>query len=136
MPSKIPAIVLFVRRFERCLEFYQKGLDLRLTRIYRGRGHPRWAELEGGGFTLALHAGHKGSNLKSADPLAVQFLVKDVQKTLKKMERHGGSVKRSWRKIDFRPAELRVVYEATVADPDGNEVEIQQVIREYSEAIA
>ncbi len=133
MPSKIPALVLFVRGFERCLEFYQKALDLRLTRFYRGKAHPSWAELEGGGLTIALHAGHKGPSLKSANPLAVQFLVKDVQKTLKKVEQYGGTVKRPSRKIDFRPAELRLVYEATIADPDGNEVEIQQVIREYRE---
>lgn len=133
MPGKIPALVLFVRRFERCLKFYQKALGLNPIRIYRGKDHPRWAELEGGGLTLALHAGHKGLSLKSADPLAVQFLVKDVQKTLTKVKEYGGSVKQPSRRIDFRPAELRLVYEATIADPDGNEVEIQQVIREYSE---
>lgn len=131
MTSKIPSLVLFVNHFGPCLEFYREGLGLKPTRMYRGKGHPRWAELEGGGITVALHAGYKGAGLKSADPLAVQFLVKDIKKTLSSVERHGGSIMRPSRKIDFRPAELRLVYEATVADPDGNEVVLQQVIREY-----
>ncbi len=134
MTGKIPSLVLFVNHFAPCLEFYRDGLGLKLTRIYRGKEHPHWAELEGGGISMALHAGHKGAKLKSADPLAVQFLVKDIKKILSSVELHGGSIRSPSRKIDFRPAELRLVYEATVADPDGNEVELQQVIREYSEA--
>ncbi len=131
MASEIPALVLFVRRFERCLEFYQEVLDLRVKRIYRGRAHPRWAELEGGGLAIALHAGYKGSSLKEANPLAVQFLVRDARKTLIRVKEHGGRVQRPLRRIDFRPAELRLVYEATVEDPDGNEVAIQQVLKDY-----
>ncbi len=133
MTRKIPSLVLFVNHFGPCLEFYRDGLGLQLTRLYRGKGHPRWAELEGGGLTIALHAGYKGTSLKSANPAAVQFLVKDIKKTLDSVELHGGRVRRPPREIDFRPAELRLVYEATVADPDGNEVEVQQVIREYRE---
>ncbi len=37
------------------------------------------------------------------------------------------------RKVDFRPAELMVVYDATSADPDRNEFEVQQLIEEFSE---
>jgi predicted enzyme related to lactoylglutathione lyase len=82
-------------------------------------------------LTLALHAGHKGASLKSCNPLAVQFLVNDAKKTIRALVKYGGIVKRPLRKIDFRPAELRTVYEAIIADPDGNEIAIQEVIREY-----
>ncbi len=45
---RLTPIILFVRRFEPCLKFYQRALHLRLLRIYEGKNHPAWAELLAG----------------------------------------------------------------------------------------
>jgi predicted enzyme related to lactoylglutathione lyase len=57
--------------------------------------------------------------------------VRDIQKTIARVKRYGGRVKRGPRKIDFRPAELQVVYAATIADPDGNEFDLHQVLKRF-----
>ncbi len=78
-----------------------------------------------------MHGGHRGPTLNICEPLALHFDVRNIRNTLRKIERYGGKVKRPMRKIDFRPAELEIVYAATVADPDGNEFELHQVLKKF-----
>ncbi|MFQ5950871.1 MAG: VOC family protein [Candidatus Geothermarchaeales archaeon] len=133
MSVRLTPIIIFVRRFERCLEFYREVFDLTPVRIYRGKEHPPWAEFQVGDIRLALHGGYRGVQHEQGRPVALHFEVKDIRKTVEKINRYGGQVKEPPRKLDFRPVELMIVYDATFADPDGNEFEVQQLLEEFSE---
>ncbi len=128
---RLTPIILFVRRFEPCLKFYQRALHLRLLRIYEGKNHPAWAELQAGEIRLCLHAGYEGPPYRQGRPVAIHFDVTDIHRTVGKVTQYGGTVKRAPRKFDFRPAELQVAYQATFRDPDGNEFEAIQVVEEF-----
>lgn len=132
MPKLTP-ILIFVRRFDQCLEFYRRVFGLKLVRLYKGQKHPPWAELQIGEARLALHGGYDGPIVKICEPLALHFDVKGIRKTIARIKRYGGRVKRGPRKIDFRPAELQIVYAATFTDPDGNEFELHQVLKRFRE---
>ena len=82
---------------------------------------------------MALHGDYHGPTLKICEPLALHFEVKDIRATITRIKRYGGRVKRGPRKIDFRPAELQIVYAATFADPDGNEFDLHQVVKRFRE---
>ncbi len=130
MPKLTP-ILIFVSRFDECFQFYRKAFGLKVVRMYRGKQHPPWAEFQIGEARLALHGDYNGPPLKICEPLALHFDVRDIRKTIARIKRYGGSVKRGPRKIDFRPAELQVVYAATFADPDGNEFDLHQVLKRF-----
>lgn len=131
VPIRLSPILLFVNRFDLCLEFYQKAIGLKLTRVYRGRKHPHYAEFQAGNLRFALHGGHKGPPLRICEPLAMHFEVRNIRDILGRVKKYKGRVKRPVRKIDFRPAELEIVYAATVSDPDGNEFDLHQVLRRF-----
>lgn len=131
MPVRLTPIILLVRDFDRCLEFYQKALQLPLVRVYRGDEHPLWAELQVGDIRLALHAGYDGPLHRQNEPIAIHFEVDDIYKTIERVEFYGGRVKRAPRRVDFRPAELQVAYQAVVTDPDGNEFEVLQEVQRF-----
>ncbi|MGH2404434.1 MAG: VOC family protein [bacterium] len=124
-------IIILVRDFDRCLEFYQKALELNIVRLYRGDEHPLWAELQVGDIRLALHAGYDGPPHQQNEPIAIHFEVDDINHTIERVRAHGGSVKRPPRRVDFRPAELQVAYQAVVVDPDGNEFELLQELERF-----
>jgi predicted enzyme related to lactoylglutathione lyase len=84
-----------------------------------------------GNIRLALHGGYNGLHNKQGKPVAIHFQVEDIPQAVKRVERFGGSVKRSPRKVDYRPEELMVAYTATFADPDQNEFEILQVLERF-----
>ena len=131
MPVKLTPVILFVRYFDRCLKFYEKVFGLELKRLYRGKGHPPWAEFQVGDIRFALHAGYKGPAFRQWRPLALHFDVKDIRRTLAKIKRYGGKIKQPIRKLDFRPEELQLAYAAAFADPDGNVFEVQQVLKKF-----
>ena len=128
---ELSLVIFFVEHFEECLNFYQNVFDLKLVRNWRGPGAPPWAEFQAGNIRLALHGGYKGLHHKQGKPVAIHFEVDDIQQAVNRVERLGGSVKRSPRKIDYRPEELMVAYTATFADPDQNEFEILQVLERF-----
>ncbi len=130
---RLTPIIFFVRRFEQCLKFYQKVFNLTLLRIYTGKDHPACAELQAGETRLCLHANYKGPQYHQGRPMAIHFDVNDIHRTVDKIKRYGGTVKRQPRKYDYRPAELQVAYAATFADPDGNQFEAQQVLEEFED---
>ena len=131
MPARLTPIIILVRDFDRCLEFYQNALELNLVRLYRGDEHPLWAELQVGDIRLALHAGYKGQAHRQNEPIALHFEVDDINKTIERVRVYGGSVKRPPRRVDFRPAELQIAYQAVVTDPDGNEFELLQELERF-----
>ncbi len=128
---ELSPIILFVDHFDDCLNFYQNVFGLKLVRNWRGPEAPPWAEFQVGDIRLALHGGYKGLHHKQGKPVAIHFEVEDVQHVIKRVERFGGSVRRSPRKVDYRPEELMVAYTATFADPDANEFEILQVLERF-----
>jgi predicted enzyme related to lactoylglutathione lyase len=133
MAARLTPIIIFVNRFERCFTFYQKVFGLKVLRIYRGAGHPRWAELQAGDIRLCLHGKYRGLRFRQGRPVAIHFDVKDIRSTAKKITRWGGRIRRPPTKYDYRPTELQVAYAATFVDPDGNIFEVQQVIEEFSD---
>ncbi len=129
--ARLTPILIFVHRFDECFQFYRKVFGLKLVRLYRGKQHPPWAEFQIGEARLALHGDYNGPPLKICEPLALHFDVKDIRRTMARIKRYGGKVKRGPRRIDFRPAELQVVYAATFTDPDGNEFDLHQVLKRF-----
>lgn len=133
MAVSLTPIILFVRRFERCFTFYQKAFGFKVLRLYRGRNHPRWAEFQAGEIRLCLHGGYRGPRFRQGRSVAIHFDVKDIGRTVGKITRYGGRIRRPPKRYDYRPAELQVAYAATFADPDGNVFEVQQVVQEFAE---
>lgn len=131
MSMRLTPLILFVRDFEACLTFYTKAFWLKPSRVYRGPGHPHWAEFQLPRTRLALHGGYRGPRFRSGIPLAVQFEVRDLKATIRKIRRYGGRVPRPPKRYDFRPAELQEVLASSFRDPDGNVFEVQQVLRTF-----
>lgn len=132
MAARFQPIILFVKRFDECLEFYRKVFGLKLLRLYGGPDHPEWAELEVGGVRFCLHAKYRRkARYHPGRPLAMHFDVKSIRKTLQKVKRYGGAVVHPVTRYDFRPAELQIALGAAVRDPDGNVFEVQQVLKEF-----
>lgn len=130
--ARITPLILFVSRFDQCLRFYQKVFGLTPIRIYRGKGHPRWAELHADGLRFCLHGNYRGPRYRSGEPLALHFNVPDISATIRKIRAFGGTVRRPPRRYDYRPAELQVALATSFRDPDGNLFELQQVLEEFS----
>ncbi len=131
--ARLTPVIIFVRHFERCLTFYQKVFRLRVLRIYKEKLHPPWAELQLGDIRFCLHGAYRGPRYRQGRPVAMHFEVQDIQRTVGKIKRFGGRVKHGPKRFDFRPAELQIAYQATFADPDGNEFEVLQVLEEFEE---
>ena len=62
-------VVLFVRSFDRCVEFYEDALEMKVLHEHSGNGHPDWKLLGRDGFRLAFHAGHEGPSWQVGDSL-------------------------------------------------------------------
>ncbi len=115
-------IIIFVSNFNKCAQFYQRVFGLKI--LHRSSD---WAELDAGGFVLSIHGSYKGLPANHQKPLALHFVCKDIEKTLRLVRRYGGTVG-PVRTLDFRPDELVTAKEARFRDPDGNEFELRQVV--------
>lgn len=102
MTVKLTPILLFVTRFDRCSTFYRRAFGLRPTRLYKGKGHPPWAEFQVGEMRLALHGGYRGPRYRPGQPVALHFSVSNIHATIRKIRRYGGSVETP-RIVDYRP---------------------------------
>ena len=126
-------VTLWVRDFEGCLAFYREVFELEVLRLYRDEGHPPWVEFRLGDTRFCLHGGYGDSRrYRTANPLAIHFEVNDLDAALKRVDRYGGDVRRHVVEEDNRPAELRKVRQAVFSDPDGNEFEVVQVVKEFA----
>ena len=125
-------VTLWVRDFDRCLAFYREVFELEVPRLYRGEDHPPWVEFRLGDTRFCLHGGYgDGPRYRTANPLAVHFEVDDVEEAVERIDRYGGHLRSRVIEEDNRPAELRKVRQAVFSDPDGNEFELLQVVREF-----
>ncbi len=57
----------------------------------------------------------------------MHFVCKDIDRSIRLVRKYGGRVGRL-RTLDFRPDELVTAREARFHDPDGNELELREVI--------
>jgi predicted enzyme related to lactoylglutathione lyase len=132
MRAKLTPIMIFVKDFERCLEFYQNVFELKPMKLYQGREHSPYVEFQvDNDICLALHGDYDGPAYKQGTPIALHFDVEDVHKTIERVKQYGGRVIQPPRKLDFRRyAELQIVEDARVTDPDGNELELRHVLLE------
>ncbi len=115
-------IIIFVSNFDKCLRFYRQVFHLR---VLHKTGE--WAELDAGGCILSIHGGYKGPSSRRQRPLGLHFVCKDIDRSIRLVRKYGGRVGRL-RTLDFRPDELVTAREARFHDPDGNELELREVI--------
>lgn len=122
--TKIDPIILFVSRFSDCLSFYRKALGMSLKKQVG-----EWAEFDAGGVTFALHGtgnhGQAGSSRTQQGPLALHFVTRDMSRLKESIEAWGGSLVEGPEEKDY--GSYRVI-EAVFRDPDGNEMEIVQLL--------
>jgi predicted enzyme related to lactoylglutathione lyase len=130
MPTRLSPIMIFVKDFDKCLQFYENVFGLSPSKLYTGKEHPAYVEFRVDNETyLALHADYDGTPHKQCTPIALHFQVSDIRSTIQKVKEHGGEVIQELRKLDFRDfAEMQIVEDARVIDPDGNELELRQVL--------
>jgi predicted enzyme related to lactoylglutathione lyase len=119
MSTKVSPVLIFVRRFEQCLRFYQQVFNMKTKLVYRGRKHPRFAILKSENLLLELHGGYNGPRHR-IEPVAIHFEVSDIKETLTRLDEFGGRPKHAVREVEWFPQNLRVL-ETTFLDPDGNE---------------
>jgi predicted enzyme related to lactoylglutathione lyase len=132
MPAKLTPVMIFVKNFDECLEFYRDVFELTPMNLYKGSKHPPYVEFKVDEKTfLALHGDYVGDAHKQGNPIALHFQVSDLRTTIETAREHGGKVIQGIRRLDFREfAEHQLVEDARIADPDGNELELRQVLEE------
>jgi predicted enzyme related to lactoylglutathione lyase len=78
---------------------------------------------------LALHGEYSRTQHKQGSPIALHFEVNDIKETIRRVPKFGGHLLQDIRRLDFREfAERQLVEDKEVADPDGNELEVRQVL--------
>ncbi len=115
--ARIDPIILFVSRFDECLEFYRDVLGLEPT-TKEGPVHEEFVELDAGGLTFSLHGGYEGK-VHGGRPVALHFEVEDIFETVKRLRDLGHEVGEP-QKMEYG------VYETSFRDPDGNEFDLTQ----------
>jgi predicted enzyme related to lactoylglutathione lyase len=114
-------VVLSVRRFDECFDFYTKALQMEAMLTHRGEGHPDWALLRLGEMRLALHAEYDGMPLHGGMPVCLNFFVNDIPATLARIPEFGGTVTAAPQEYDFRPTQPVMALFGRFKDPDGHE---------------
>jgi predicted enzyme related to lactoylglutathione lyase len=103
--ERVYATIYYVDDWEASVAFYRDVIGLKPVHVEKG-----WAEFEVGGTRIALHARHPGD---AADVTHVSLQVRDIDATLRAMERGGARVVEVIRREAFGAI-------AAVADPSGN----------------
>lgn len=117
---QLSPVILFVRGFERCVSFYRSAFGLEPIHL-----DDHWVEFDIGGIRLALHGGYEGDP-HAGRPVALHFVVDDIDEAVERIERAGGTVLGPPRRF-ASSSEQKEGIEAAFRDPDGNAFEIQQV---------
>lgn len=117
-------VIVFVRNFDRCVEFYRTVFGLAPL-----RRDDRWAEFDLGDVHLALHAGYDGEPHRQGRPIALHFVVDDIHAAVERIRQQGGTATVP-REFTSR-REGKECLEAEFVDPDGNEFEVQEVLRRF-----
>ncbi len=127
--------VLFVRNYDRCLEFYRNALGMEVLRTHKGEGHPDWALLQLGDLRMALHAGHEGEPLRGG-AVCINFFVDDIHLVVERIQQFDGSIKKFPEEHDFRPTQPVMAFFGRFADPDGNEHYLVKETRRFPDSDA
>ncbi len=114
---RIEPIILFVSRFEECVEFYRDVLRLKPKKSEPV--HEEFVEFDLEGRTFALHGGYE-EGAHAMGPLAIHFKVNDIFAAVEWILKSGAKVGRPKKQIDLG------FYECSFQDPDGNEFELIQ----------
>lgn len=121
--KKVDPVILWVDGFSACLAFYRKGLGMNLKKQVG-----EWAEFEAGGLTLALHGtsdGRKPTAKAQDGPVSLHFVTRDMERLQASLEAFGSGFLEGPEEKDYDGFK---VLEATFRDPDGNEMEVVQVL--------
>ncbi|MGE0171370.1 MAG: VOC family protein [Oligoflexales bacterium] len=114
-------IVLNVRNFEKCYNFYTVALKMEVLLTHKGDGHPDWALLQLGELRMALHANYEGAPLSGVMPVCLNFFVDDMPTTLSLISEHGGIITARPQEYDFRPTQPVMALFGKFKDPHGHE---------------
>ncbi len=113
---RVEPIILFVSKFEDCLQFYRDVLGLKPKGTEGVHGD--FVEFDAGGVTFALHGGYAGKT-HSTGPLSIHFEAPDIEATVARLSQAGAEVGTP-EKQEYG------VYECSFRDPDGNEFDLIQ----------
>ncbi|MFQ5945471.1 MAG: VOC family protein [Anaerolineae bacterium] len=115
MIARIDPILLFVRDFQRSLDFYRNVLGLPVKSL--DEVHEEFAEFDLGEITFALHGGYEGeAQARHSDtPLALHFWTEDIMATSERLKERGVKFTREPRKTSLG------FWEGSFEDPEGNE---------------
>lgn len=119
MFERIDYVMVMVTDMDRSIVFYrdQLGLRVRFT-------SPDWTELDTGHATLALHAGGKrgvARDTRVGGTASLGFYVRDVDAAARELRARGVKFLLEPETREGEPIRL-----ATIADPDGLEINITQ----------
>lgn len=118
---RLTPVIVFVRDFERCVAFYSSAFGLEAIHL-----DDHWAEFDIGGIRFALHGGYQGEP-HGGRPVALHFVVDDIDEAIRRIEPAGGTVLERPRRF-ASSSEQKEGMEAAFRDPDGNAFEVQQVL--------
>ena len=114
---KFGVTVLFVKRFNKCFEFYKEVLGLKVSFVNL-EGEVAMFKL--GKSEFLLHGGHRGK--PATGPLHVHFEVGDIRATVRNLKKKGLKFHEPVAKRPYG------VYETRFSDPDGNRFDLIQPI--------
>lgn len=115
MIEGINPIILFVKNFDECLEFYRDKLGLQM--VDEDSPHKDFATFLVGGVEFSLHSGYDGS---TKSPVSLHFLTSDINEEISNLKEMGVKFTHEAEKTPWE------AYQATFVDPDGNEMILYQ----------
>jgi catechol 2,3-dioxygenase-like lactoylglutathione lyase family enzyme len=116
--KQINPIILFVKNFESCYDFYKNKLDLEIVK--GDSSHENFVEFKIGDISFDIHGGYKGEPVKNNN-IGVHFVVEDIFTTFQILKNNNVEITKEPQKMPWGD------YELTIKDPDGNLIDILQM---------
>ncbi len=107
-------VTLMVKDAERSVKFYRDDLGLR-QKVRYGND---WVELEAPGTVIALHPNRKPTASPPPKTMSIGFQVKDLERTVAKLEKRG---------LTFKIEDEGFLRRADFADPDGHRLYLMEL---------
>ena len=120
--SKVSYVILFVRDVHKALEFYRDKLGMQVKSTSTG-----WAELDGGGVTIALHHHENGPTKRAEGMPQIVFEVDDITETYETLKSRGVSFLETPRLVHKSAGVMGLA--AEFRDRDGNHLSVYGIIK-------
>ncbi|MCL6015189.1 MAG: VOC family protein [Candidatus Thermoplasmatota archaeon] len=116
MIEKIEPVILFVKNFKESRIFYRDQLGLKEESSSNSE-NANFVSFRLSNITFSIHGGYEGMN---GGPLSIHFITENIEEEVRRLKTLGV---RFAREIEEVPWGGR---EATLIDPDGNEIDLYQ----------